>query len=51
MDNSTTKEKIFLNTVSSKFLEKTNYNYLYIPLNQPTNCMEEFIMPEIKLGN
>jgi hypothetical protein len=50
-NNQTGKELIFLNTASNNFLEETNYNYSYHPLNKQINCMEDFAMPEIRTIN
>jgi hypothetical protein len=50
-NNQTGKESIFLNTASNNFLEGTNYNYSYHPLNKQINCMEDFAMPEIRTIN
>jgi hypothetical protein len=50
-NNQTGKELIFLNTVCNNFLEGTNYNYSCRPLNDPTRCMEDVAMPEIRTIN
>jgi hypothetical protein len=50
-NNQTGKELIFLNTASNNFLEGTNYNYSCRSLNDPSNCMEDFSMPEIRTIN
>jgi hypothetical protein len=50
-NNQTGKESIFLNTASNNFLEGTNYNYSWCPLNKPINCIENFAMLEIKTIN
>jgi hypothetical protein len=51
-NNAIGKELIFLNTASNNFLEGTNYNYsCRSSLNIPMNCMENFVMPEIRTIN
>jgi hypothetical protein len=50
-NNATGKEVIYLNTASNNFLEGMNYNYSCKPLNRPVKCMEDFVMPEIRMIN
>jgi hypothetical protein len=50
-NNATSKESIFLNTATSNYLEGTNYNYSYTPLNNPGACKQDYVMTEIRTAN